>query len=286
MQLVQFEKAQSKLVESFLQAYESSCVQLCSLVRKADCQIYIVCKNEKPDKVEDIFGVFSFDGSFHHCLPNLGKNQSELEEFESIFVDFLKKSDKSIKCINGIHSSTKILLDILEKQNLSPYQINRYELLILNKKAENAPQKLMNDDFVKVCTLNDFENLIELQKHYLIDEVAPKGKKVSDLEASVLLKQILKNQICVAIVSDEEFCAKANTNAISWNVVQIGGVYTNPLFRRNYYAWHLVSYLANLLIDKKKQVCLFVNEKNIPALNLYKKLGFEQIDKFEICYFS
>jgi len=285
MQIVQLEKFHISILEQFLKQYENSCVQLCSLIKKADNQVFIVSKNRNIVSKDDIFGIFSFDGSMHHCFPYLGKNNSELKEFESVFVDFLNQQEKKLKCLNGISSTTKLLLDILERVNISPFQINKYDLLTLNKNPENPPQILMNDDSIKRCTLNDFDSLVDLQKNYLIDEVAPIGKKISDLEVSVILKQILKNQICVALVSDVEFVAKANTNAIGWDYVQIGGVYTNPLYRRNYYAWHLVSYLGNLLLSKQKKVCLFVNEKNIPALSLYKNIGFEQIDKFEICYF-
>lgn len=286
MQIFQLERIYINFAEAFLKSYEFSCVHLCSLIKKCDSQVYLVVKNNKLTDSSDIFGIFSFDGSIHHCFPNLGENKQDLIDFERIFVSFLKNYNKKIKCINGLSKSTKIILDFLEKENINPFQINNYDLLILSKKIENKTEKLMNDDFIKRCTLDDYDDLLELQKNYLIDEVAPKGRKVSDLETSVILKQILKNQICVGFVSDDQFVAKANTNAIGWNFVQIGGVYTNSLFRRNHYAINLVMFLCNLLISKNKKVCLFVNEKNIPAENLYKKLGFEQKEKFEICYFN
>ena len=212
MQILQLEKKYLDIVEKFLTPYECTCVQLCSLVRKAESQGFIVVKNNFQD-VNDIFGLFSFDGSMHHCFPNLGQNLDETAEFESVFVDFIQKSEKKLKCLNGLSNSTNVILDILEKQNISPFQINKYNLLVLNKNPENPPEPLMNGDSIKRCTMNDYDFLFNLQKNYLIDEVAPNGKKVTDLENSVVLKQILKNQICVSLISNEEFVSKANTNA-------------------------------------------------------------------------
>ena len=116
-------------------------------------------------------------------------------------------------------------------------------------------------------------------------EVAPAGKQVSDLEAKARLKSILKDQLCFALQSDGEIVAKANTNAIGFNYVQLGGVYTHPLYRKNYYAWHLVYTICQRVLKAGRKISLFVKEKNNPAHALYERIGFTTFGKYEIAYF-
>lgn len=285
MRIVNVQPEQFNILQEFLTQFEFSCVQLGSLVRKKDERLFAVITAEKLESVSDIYGIFSFDGSIHHCFPYFGCNQLLFSEFAAVFLDFLDKQNRILKCMNGLAGTTDLILSILKPAGLVPYQINYYKLMLLNKKPEEPPESLCNEDFIKHCTINDFDDLYELQENYLVEEVAPRGKKISRLESSASLKQILKNQICNALVTDGEFAAKANTNAISWNYVQIGGVYTKNIYRRNYYAWHLIYDLCKLLQNKNKKVCLFVKECNYPADSLYEKIGFSAVDRFEICYF-
>ena len=147
------------------------------------------------------------------------------------------------------------------------------------------PEPLSCDDEIRRCNDNDFDSLFELQKKYIVKEVAPANKQVSDLECSASLKQILKNQLCFALYSDGEVVAKANTNAIGIHWVQLGGVYTHPLYRKNYYAWNLVYAICGRIKKTNRKVCLFVKDKNNPALQLYHRIGFTEKCDFEICYF-
>ena len=84
---------------------------------------------------------------------------------------------------------------------------------------------------------------------------------------------------------DGDIVAKANTNAIGINCVQIGGVYTHPLYRRNGYAGALVQALCNRAVQARRKPVLFVKEKNTPAFNLYQKLGFEECGRYTIVYY-
>ena len=116
------------------------------------------------------------------------------------------------------------------------------------------------------------------------EEVALRGQKISDAEVSMHLRQILKNQLCFALVSDGQIVSKANTNAIGKNWVQIGGVYTLFQFRQNGYAAHTVSVLCKRILQARKNIALFVKTKNIPALQLYQKIGFTIHDDYEIVH--
>jgi predicted GNAT family acetyltransferase len=129
------------------------------------------------------------------------------------------------------------------------------------------------------------ETLHPLQKDYMKEEVAVPGRPITDAEVAIALRQILKNQLCFALTVDGDIVAKANTNAIGINKVQIGGVYTHPLYRRNGYAAALVAALSNRAIRSGKEPVLFVKEKNMPAFSLYQKIGFAECGRYAIAYY-
>lgn len=286
------EKTQ-KLLTQFLLPHEASCVQLCSFARKNDSaarnstgtnNLYLLQNNpDTPASVNDIIGVIYADSTIFFCIPDINKidaaGATTLKEFL-----VSKHKEHNIKSVSGSAAGTEFLVDLLAPEISGPYQVNHYNLMECSN-VNGAPGGLANDDEIKRCSENDLDALVALQKTYLQEEVAPAGKKITDLEASMSLRQILKNQICLALFTDGEPVAKANTNAIGINYVQLGGVYTQPLYRRNGYAWQLVAALCSKTAAAGKRTALFVKDINVPAIILYKKLGFTESGKYTIAYF-
>jgi len=58
-------------------------------------------------------------------------------------------------------------------------------------------------------------------------------------------------------------------------LAQIGNIYVLKDYRRRGFGELLTSAIAREILDKKELATLFVNQENIPAKNLYEKLGFE-----------
>lgn len=262
-------------LKAFLLPHEHKCVQLASYVRKNRENVFFI----KDD--DEICGVFYAKGTFLHCIP---RYSDRAHAFNQILGSFLRTHP--IKCVNGERTVTQNIKLLVGSPAA---QINSYKLFTLapGKKIAEPPQPLAPYDqiFRLANPEHDCETLFELQKKYIKEEVAPAGKNPSNLEINVILKQILKNQICLALFTDKQPASKANTNAIGWNCVQIGGVYTNPLYRRNGYAWHLVYNLCQRILRTQKTAVLYVKQKNTAALELYKKIGFEECADFEIAYF-
>ena len=263
-------------IQDFLFPWEASCVTLCSHVRRKKEHIYILKQGDK------ICGVIYLDKTLLHCIPDPDK----IEGLEQTLADFFK--DKKIVCLNGEPAAGQFILRALEKNGLMPYHTNNYNLMTLTSSPLPPPEKLSCDDEIKRCTdpNNDTELLLPLQKMYMAKEVAPPGKQVTDLEASAQLKTILKDQLCFALWSDGEVVAKANTNAIGFEYAQLGGVYTHPLYRINYYAWNLVYTICTRIIKSGRKISLFVKEKNNPAHELYQRIGFTTYGIYEIAYFK
>lgn len=270
-----------KLIQEFTNPYEFSCAGFCAVLRKNSEPVYIISNSSQINCLLDVDGVFSFKHSIFHCLPHINLLD---EEFQIQFMNFFK--DKKITSIIGERSGTEFILNLLQKIGFICQQQVFYKLMILKKSPNPAPEILYNDDEIRRCQINNLEELHQLQKEYMETEIAPVGRHITDLETKANLKQILKNQLCFALYSNDEAVAKINTNAIGFNWIQIGGVFTHPMYRHNYYAWHLMHLICTRIQKTKRNPCLFVKEKNTGAYELYKKIGFEETGKFEICYFS
>ncbi|MFW9903003.1 MAG: GNAT family N-acetyltransferase [Candidatus Thorarchaeota archaeon] len=58
------------------------------------------------------------------------------------------------------------------------------------------------------------------------------------------------------------------------NAAHLGNIIVIPEYRRRSFGIALVSTITNEILRKKAYATLFVTQDNIPAINLYKKLGF------------
>ncbi len=305
MQIISVNERTFSLAQSYLLPIEQKCVFLSQLVRKHSPDIYIIL-DKNPDNsnnsdkssqlinLQNVLGVFYLNKSLFHCFKDTSK--VNIADFTPLFYQILTQNQKSIKNISGEKDGTDFFLEVIRNLSENPdstftkkfnvKQINDYKLMVLPHQQFQNSQKLYNDDFIMRCTENDMENLFEIERNYLQDEVAVRGQKVSDAEVSMRLRQILKNQLYFALISDDRIVSKAYTNAIGKNWIQIGGVYTLFQFRQNGYAAHTVSTLCKRILQAHKNISLFVKTKNLPAQQLYKKIGFTFHNDYKIVYFQ
>ena len=262
------------LAVEFIETHEEKCIFLASQIRKKSDNLYCIKEDNS------VLGILYIDSTIFHCIPS--PQLINLHELQNQLKPIVKSHN--VKCISGEAAGTDLLINLLKEDLREPYQTNHYKLMVCGA-PNNPPQELCNDDQIIRCTQDDIELLFPIQKKYLSEEVAPFGKTVSDAEVSIGLRQILKNQLVLALQSDGEIVAKANTNAIGINWIQLGGIYTHPLYRRNGYAWQLISAICRRTYKAGKKTALFVKDINVPAMELYKKLGFTNSGLYEICYY-
>ncbi|MCQ2585377.1 MAG: GNAT family N-acetyltransferase [Treponema sp.] len=279
MLAVKIHEYPAEKLQNFLKKHEKNCVQLCSSVKHNENNLYVLLEDEKS---EEPWGVISTEHSIYHCLPNL---KSANPEFEKCFNSLI---GKKINSVVGEKEVSKIIVGILEKKKFKPYCTNEY--FLMTKEDDSAlppPASLlsMGEEIVS-CNNTHAEDLFDLQFHYLKEEVIPPGRKISDFYVRSNIKSLLKNQKVFVIESDGKFVSKVNTNAIGWDWVQIGGVYTDQLYRRNGYSYCLLSTLCRRINKQGRKCVLFVKKKNTPAQNLYEKMNFKKSGEYQITYFE
>ncbi len=276
------------LAQQFIIPHEETCVSLASLVRrKSNKLVFIIDSDETMVSIRpsaysttgggDILGLLNLDSTIYHCLPDINKIDRE-----ALIENLPYLMKKPVRCISGETSGTEFLMQFFDvAAQIYPYKMMRWS----SPEVVSTSSTTGNGEEIFRCTEHDMELLHPLQKDYMKDEVAVPGRQLTDAEVDITLRQILKNQLCFSLLCDGEPVAKANTNAIGINCVQIGGVYTHPLYRRNGYAGALVQALCNRATQGGRKPVLFVKEKNTPAFNLYQKLGFEECGRYTIVYY-
>ena len=312
------------LAEQFVIPLEETSASLASLVRRKSDKLVFILNTENPvveeqnqednpkttlsarfltdsqsDKVSirpsdystTVLGILNLDSTIYHCIPDPALLDADFLKNE---LPYLMK--KPVRCISGEKKTTDFLIRIFS----NPAQVYDYKMMrflvpstplrdhedtpVAERSRSIEPELSGGEEIIR-CTEHDMEILHPLQKDYMKEEVAVPGRPLTDAEVDISLRQILKNQLCFALTFDGDIVAKANTNAIGINCVQIGGVYTHPLYRRNGYAAALVTALCNRALRSGKHPVLFVKEKNTPAFNLYQKLGFEECGRYSIAYY-
>ena len=280
MKLIPIETPEDfSLAEQFVRPHEETCVSLASLIRrKSDKLVFIsTSENSVVESVEaSILGILNLDSTLYHCIPDI----TQIDKI-SLLEDLPYLLKKPVRCISGETATTDYLIKFFP----NPKQIYPYKMMRWSNTQDSVVSMLSGGEEIIRCTEHDMDFLHPLQKDYMKEEVAVPGRTITDAEVDITLRQILKNQICLAMTVDGEIVAKANTNAIGINCVQIGGVYTHPLYRRNGYAGTLIQSLCNRATRANKQPVLFVKEKNKPAFSLYQKLGFEECGRYTIAYY-
>ncbi|USA46700.1 GNAT family N-acetyltransferase [Acinetobacter sp. C26M] len=145
------------------------------------------------------------------------------------------------------------------------------------------------DQWVMVCTrlfpqasgrlaiTSDIPRLIEYQHLYnherSVDEIA-------DWEVLIQQAKIAVHEVDGQIVSIVRFGLETH------RLVSIGGTYTFPAYRRQGYAERVLGFAVNLIVERGRTAYLVVDTDNIPAIELYRQMGFECVCSSYVGYLA
>ncbi len=278
MQSLQIKKASKHnipIILEFLLKNEFSCVSLVSHVLSFNDKdsLYFIHNDQIPLTANNITGVILMT-SYGVVLHSIEKASKQL-----LFPYF---NNINIFSLAGTTIGSLMIETLLKKK---PSTIFDYDLLTYNYNSPKTGsiRPLLDGFSLKQCTLEDLDKLYFLQYNYQIEEVLPKGKMISERQCRNILYDRLKNHVVYAIKNEKsDFIAIAGTNAVGYNYVQLGGIYTDKKYRNQGLAQNLVRYIV---LNSNKKVSLFVKKGNISAQKAYKNVGFEPtfID-YRICY--
>ena len=101
-----------------------------------------------------------------------------------------------------------------------------------------------------------------------------------------ILDRCTKYGVTYGIYYEHDLVSFASGSRIFKDVAHIAPVYTLPKFRRRGYATSTCSALARELLNKNERTILFVSENNVPALKVYRKIGFTKTGHKFLTFFA
>jgi predicted GNAT family acetyltransferase len=119
-----------------------------------------------------------------------------------------------------------------------------------------------------------------------VDEIITLGRVVDGEDPAKEITEREREQISISeewiLRKEGKIVSKATIHGVSKHYTQIGGVMTHPDYQGKGYAKQTVSAVSKYWIDQGKQIILFSRNDNIPAMKVYKAIGFQPIDDYII----
>ena len=279
----------------FIEKRENECTALMEQVLKSAENVFVL-----EDVLHGHFCALFYlrnKSTLFHFIPFVKKepeadfNFSEIQKQEIEKALFVFLSDLEIFCVSGEYEGTLFINSILRRAGKILLDLREY-ILMENDFSNSACLELEDriDVFVKKCSLEDKNFLIELERKYRLEEVVINQKEEDDKIIHFVLNKALTTQciFCAMKIENGKLfaVAKAGTNAQGKNYFQLGGVFCREEFRNRRIAFFVIQHLLQFIHSCGKKASLFVKVKNEPAKKLYKNLGFTETGKYGISYFQ
>lgn len=282
--------------EIFLLQRETYCVSLNARFLQKDSKIYILKDDE--GKIAAVFS-YSSGGQLLFCArSNLSDDEKILFRLAvgKAIDDYFPKIF-SVMGTGGVCSLiSRIAENHLCKKTL--HEVD-FDLMVfdgdtLKKKCGDAAEKRTAEKhgaenrenfLVENCSVSELEEIFPLQKSYELEEVVFSEKNFNEAASRLILKKNLERKRVFALKKDGKIVSKLSVNARGKNCVQLGGVFTASMFRKQGFAKFLLLNFCRKYSENRKKIVLFVKKSNLPALALYKSCGFKKISDYKIAYF-
>lgn len=184
------------------------------------------------------------------------------------FVDEFVKRNRPLKYVVAFKQHALPTIERLKQHGITPQKITEQTLYLLSQENFND----CSTGAEVPATTSDIEGIIRLGN---IIEGHPPDRTVPDHE---------RDRICPdyewLLKRDGEVIAKANVHGLSQHYAQVGGVMTHPAHQGKGFAKQTVSAICKQWFARGRQLTLFVNNDNLPAIRAYTRLGFEPIGEY------
>lgn len=129
--------------------------------------------------------------------------------------------------------------------------------------------------------------LIEWRVAYAIDQLGAEDTPALRRQAKEEILRFTQDNHNWVLLCEDKPVAYAAFNAVTADMVQIGGVWTPPLLRSNGFARYCVAGALQAAHENgKRRAVLFTGRSNWPALRAYVSLGFKEVGDYSLVLFA
>jgi predicted GNAT family acetyltransferase len=190
-----------------------------------------------------------------------------------------------IHSLQGRKEDVEILQAALEKAGLCAAEEIDYQQMCL----EHTPGEYKTAGpaglVIRKPQTADMDALVSLHAAYEIEEVLPGHSEFNASISRLNTERLFANEQMLVAVLGGRLVGKINTNALAFSPIQIGGVYVLPEYRGLGLARRLAGEFTADLASQGRGVSLFVKKSNSAANRVYRRIGFEKLGFYRICYF-
>jgi len=208
-------------------------------------------------KITDIYGIFDHNTLF---------------SFFTIFKGFAAPSVVLPSEISG--------LEILILSNLDKIVQNEFTLVSFTLRRKDLTDYFQIEDVSsEYCMITDKVKFIPKNSKTVFKRVTKENYPRIDLFYRSIHTYPwnpiqLESDFYYFLKHTDKIIACGGTHFETPDVAHLGNIIVIPEFRERSFGSALVSTITNKILAKKSYTTLFVTQDNIPAINLYKKLGF------------
>lgn len=129
----------------------------------------------------------------------------------------------------------------------------------------------------RFATLSDLDQLVPACAAMHKEEVGIDPLERDAAGYRERIRELVERKRAIIRVEKGVIASKCEFSAVTDDAAQLMGVWTDPRFRRRGLAAVTLREVCGHLFRKGKAVTLFVNDFNLPAIQLYERLGFQRI---------
>ncbi|MDZ7793988.1 MAG: GNAT family N-acetyltransferase [Spirochaetia bacterium] len=188
---------------------------------------------------------------------------------------------RKIYCVIGMENTVKQYEPHLH-QAIDTYR--SHYLMLRPKQRPLAPLSIPVKIQIHHLTEKQIKHIFPLEKAYQYEEVVVHPERFNSAAYMLHFRKVVKSQKVLFASLNGVPISKAGTNAIGINHTQIGGVFTTPEYRGHGVARALMHRLIEEIQVSDRTAVLFVRTSNSSAIQLYRRLNFDIIGRYQISY--
>jgi len=132
---------------------------------------------------------------------------------------------------------------------------------------------------VRYATASDLETLVPACAAMHTEEVGINPLDRDAFSYRERIRDLVSDGRSLLVMEGTRIAFKCEFSAVTPEAIQLMGVWTAPPFRRQGYARRALQEICGHILSQGRQVTLFVNHFNQPAIRLYESMGFRKIGR-------
>jgi predicted GNAT family acetyltransferase len=238
-------------------------------------------------------GGFALQGNYYGAFRNgeLG-GVSVIYNLGSMFIYALEPGHAShlIAHVTGLEKTPHFLSARADWAESIVHRLLARGLSLTNNEKQEY-MRLAPEDFKPRCDQDvrfagpeDLDELIRLSKGFQVEYFGTQLQALNELARTAETR--MEDYGIAVAERDGGLIAKAEIMARTEKAALIGGVFTDPEYRGRNYCFSCMSLLCESILAGGGSACLNVSISNLPALSVYRGLGFKKLYDYRMAHFA